>query len=165
MNLDTRWRWVINFNPRSLYPMEITMCPLNWRLGGPHGRSGHFWRRVKGTSGPIFVLPPYAFMAYCSTAPLGPRPPNFLSFEITLRHTTLGRTPLDEWSARHRDLYLTTHNTHNRQTSMPPGGIRTRNPSKRAAADPRLRPRATGIIFMALTQGKCYPFHVSRFYH
>jgi hypothetical protein len=35
------------------------------------------------------------------------------------RHTTVGRTPLDEWSARRRDLYLTTHNTHNRQTSMP----------------------------------------------
>ena len=62
-------------------------------------------------------------------------------FEITFRHTTGGRTPLYEWSARRRDLYLTTHDTHNRQTSMPPGGIRTRNPSKRAAADPRLRPR------------------------
>ena len=31
--------------------------------------------------------------------------------------------PLDEWSARRRDLYLTTHNTHNRQTSMPPVGF------------------------------------------
>jgi hypothetical protein len=40
-----------------------------------------------------------------------------------LRHTTLGRTPLDEGSARRRDLYLTTHNTHNRQTSMPPVGF------------------------------------------
>jgi len=37
---------------------------------------------------------------------------------ITLRHTTLGSTPLDEWSARHRDLYPTTHNTHKRQTTM-----------------------------------------------
>jgi hypothetical protein len=27
-------------------------------------------------------------------------------------------TPLDEGSARRRDLYLTTHNTHNRRTSM-----------------------------------------------
>jgi len=36
------------------------------------------------------------------------------------RRTTVGRTPLDEWLARRRDLYLTTHNTHNRQTSMPP---------------------------------------------
>jgi len=37
----------------------------------------------------------------------------------TQRRTTLGRTPLYEWLARRRDLYLTTHNTHNRQTSMP----------------------------------------------
>ena len=42
----------------------------------------------------------------------------------TQRRTTDGRTPLDEWSARRRDLYLTTHNTHNRQTSMPPEGFK-----------------------------------------
>jgi len=54
------------------------------------------------------------------------------------RHITVGRTPLDAWSVRRRDLYLTTHN---RQTSMPPGWIRTHNLSRRAAADPRLRPR------------------------
>jgi len=59
----------------------------------------------------------------------------------TQRRTTVGRTPLDEWSARHRDLYLTTYNTHNRQTSMPPGGIRTHDLSRRTAADLRLRPR------------------------
>jgi len=53
----------------------------------------------------------------------------------TYRRTTVGRTPLDEWSARRTDLYLPTHNTHNRQTSMPPGGIRTHNLSKRAASD------------------------------
>ena len=39
----------------------------------------------------------------------------------TQRRTTVGRTPLNEWSVRRRDLYLTTHNNHNRQTSMPPG--------------------------------------------
>jgi len=37
---------------------------------------------------------------------------------ITLRHTILGRTPLDKWLAWHRDLELTTHNTHKRQTSI-----------------------------------------------
>ena len=41
----------------------------------------------------------------------------------TQRRTTIDRTPLDEWSSRRRDLYLTTHNTHNRQTSMPPVGF------------------------------------------
>ena len=41
----------------------------------------------------------------------------------TQRRSTVGRTPLDEWSARRRDLCLTTHDTHNRQTSMPPVGF------------------------------------------
>ena len=36
---------------------------------------------------------------------------------------TVGRTPLNEWSARRRDLYLTTHNTYNRRISMPPVGF------------------------------------------
>ena len=49
---------------------------------------------------------------------------SFLRFlDHTQRRTTVGRTPLDEWSARRRDLYLTTHNTHIRQISMPPVGF------------------------------------------
>jgi hypothetical protein len=45
----------------------------------------------------------------------------FLMFlDHTQRRTTVGRTSLDKWSAHHRDLYLTIHDTHNRQTSMPP---------------------------------------------
>ena len=58
-----------------------------------------------------------------STAPSGPRTPHNWDFHIKLRHTTLCRTPLYEWLAYRRDLYLTTHNTHNRQTSMPPVGF------------------------------------------
>ena len=41
----------------------------------------------------------------------------------TQRRTTVGRTPLDERSTRRRELYLTTHNTHNRQISMSPVGF------------------------------------------
>ena len=41
----------------------------------------------------------------------------------TQRRSTVSRTPLEEWSARRRDLYLTTHDTHNRQISMPPVGF------------------------------------------
>jgi len=49
---------------------------------------------------------------------------SFLRFlDQTQRRTTVGRAPLDEWSARRRDHYLTTHNTHNRQISMPPVGF------------------------------------------
>ena len=36
------------------------------------------------------------------------------------QRATVGRTSLDEWPIRRRGLYLTKHNTHNRQTSMPP---------------------------------------------
>jgi hypothetical protein len=52
--------------------------------------------------------------------PKGSRAFSFLRFlDHTQRRITVGRTSLDEWSARRRNLYLTTHNTHNRQTYMP----------------------------------------------
>ena len=48
----------------------------------------------------------------------------FLMFlDHTQRRSTVGRTLLDEWSARRRDFYLKTHDTHNRQISMPPVGF------------------------------------------
>jgi hypothetical protein len=57
-------------------------------------------------------------------SPQWARASSFTRFlDHTQRHTTDGRTPLDKWSARRRDLYLTTHNTHNRQTSMRPVGF------------------------------------------
>ena len=57
-------------------------------------------------------------------APTGAMTSSILRFlDHTQRPTTVGRTPLDEWSARRRDLYLTTHNNHNRQTPMPPVGF------------------------------------------
>jgi len=61
---------------------------------------------------------------------------------VTHTHThthTLSRTPLDKGSVRSRDLYLTTHNTHNRQTDRQPypSGISYRNPSKRVGSDSR----------------------------
>ena len=65
----------------------------------------------------------------------------WMCFLNHIRHTTVGRTPLDKWSARRRYLYPTTCNTHNRQIPVPPGGIRTHDLSRRAAVDLRLRPR------------------------
>jgi hypothetical protein len=44
---------------------------------------------------------------YGPTAPRGPVP-YYRLFTIALRHTTLGRTPLDEWSARCRELWQHT---------------------------------------------------------
>jgi hypothetical protein len=51
--------------------------------------------------------------------------------------TTFGRTPLDERSVHCRDLYLTNTQQTNIHALV---GIRTRNPSRRAVADPHLRP-------------------------
>jgi len=47
----------------------------------------------------------------------------FLMFLDHTRWTTVGRTPLDKWSACRRDLYLTTHDTQNRQISLSPVGF------------------------------------------
>jgi hypothetical protein len=52
------------------------------------------------------------------------RASSFTKFlDHTQQHTTVGRTPLDKWSARRIDIYLTTYNTQNRHSSMPPEGI------------------------------------------
>jgi hypothetical protein len=64
---------------------------------------------------------------------------------ITLRHTTVGRTPLDEGPARRRDLYLTTHNTHNKQTSMPPVGFEPTIPVSERPKTHALDSTVTGI--------------------
>ena len=84
-----------------------------------------------GTYAQIYIK----HLSHSSTAPSGPEPLHYRCFTITLRHTTVGRTPLDEWSARRTDLYM--HNTqHKQETEIHDlGGIWTRNPGKRAAED------------------------------
>ena len=84
-------------------------------------------------------------MAQQPPPPSGPRSPHYPGFMITLRHTTLGRTPLDDWSARHRDLYLTIHNIHNRQTSMPRAGFEPTIPEVERPQIHGLDRAATGI--------------------
>jgi hypothetical protein len=97
-------------------------------------------------SNPFHASPSHSnckhFFPHITTAPIGPGPPNYRGFTITHNDAphSLGLL-YDEWSARLKYLYLTTHNTDNRDTSMPPAGIRTRDPSEGATADQRLRPR------------------------
>jgi hypothetical protein len=59
----------------------------------------------------------------------GPGPPDYRGITITLRHSTFGRTPLDQWSARRKYLYVTTHITRKRQTYMPPARFELRVPA------------------------------------
>jgi len=63
---------------------------------------------------------------------------------ITIRHATLGKTPLDEWSVRRWDLYLTTLNNQERQTSMPPAGFKSTIPASERLQTHVLGHAATG---------------------
>ena len=96
---------------------------------------------------PIFQLCPfYTFTAFSLP----------LSYLITLDvedngapdHTqkhTIGRNPLDEGSACRRDLYLPTHNTHNRQISMPSEGFEPAILASQRKQIPASDRTATGI--------------------
>jgi hypothetical protein len=70
---------------------------------------------------------------------MSPQPPVGIShFIVEVTNITLGKTSLDGRSARHKDLYRTTHNTHNRRTSVLPVGFEPAFPA--ASAEPNFRP-------------------------
>jgi hypothetical protein len=83
-------------------------------------------------------------IAVCSEIHTEPSPVSGLH-NHTQTHTTRGTTPLDEWSARRRDLYLTTHSTHKRQTSIPPAGFEPAIPASERPQTDALDGAATGI--------------------
>jgi hypothetical protein len=63
-----------------------------------------------------------------------------------MTHTyNLGTTPLDEGWACRRDLYLTTHNIHKRQVSMPTKGFEPAIPASERPQTHALDRVATGI--------------------
>jgi hypothetical protein len=88
--------------------------------------------------GLLWHCSPARAMASCGSAAMAMASSFTRFLDHTQRRDTVGRPHLCEWSARRRNLYLTTHNTHNRQTSMPPVGF---DCSRRAAVDLHLRPR------------------------
>ena len=89
----------------------------------------------------LFCVELEVFYFHGATAPSGPGPPHHRGFTITLRLTTLGRTPLYEWPARRRDLYLITHNTHKRETSVPPAAFEPTIPASERPLTHAFRPR------------------------
>jgi hypothetical protein len=111
----------------------------------------------------LIPLPLYAIQSCFSTVqqpPSGPGPPHYRCFTITLRHTTLGRTPLDELSTRRRDLYLTTQNTHKRQISMPPAGFKPAIPARELPQTHALDRAVTGLTpYKLLYQTYCQMHH------
>ena len=80
-----------------------------------------------------------------ATAPSGPRTHRYRGFTITQKHTPLGWTHLDEWSARRSDLYWTTNNTLEKYSRFEPAIPTSERPQTHA-----LERAATGIDMYVL---------------
>ena len=147
--------------PRSglFIPGKETQYPLYRRLSGHQSRSERV-RKISTQPGfdpqtfqPVANLyTDCTFPAHCiekyffyqgATAPKGPRT-HYWGFTITLRHTTVGRTPLDEWSARRRDFCRSKYNTHKRRTSMLPKGFEPTIPASKRPQTHALDRATTG---------------------
>jgi hypothetical protein len=104
-------------------------CPLSPSAVGTEGHRTYtrhnIWYKLRYLFVPVGGVTLYRvvwlfFVWFWRDSPQWARASSFTTFLYhTQRRTTVGRTPLDEWSARRRHLYLTTHNIHNRQSFMP----------------------------------------------
>ena len=134
--------WLVNTTLRPLYPRKwepvLVVQEARWPTVPVWKGTLHFAPTLLGTADRPARIESLYRLSYPGRQPthyvshffsVALRPTrvmasSFLRFlDHTQRRTTVGRTPLDEWSARRRDLYLTAHNTHNRQTSMSPVGF------------------------------------------
>jgi hypothetical protein len=110
-----------------------------WRIKWTNGSlSGYF---ILPRSVTIPLLLPYSYILSTTVSIFSPMAQQLLVGQIILitedsrshscRHTTLGRTPLDKWSVRFRDLHLTTHNIHKREISMHTAGFEPAIPASK----------------------------------
>ena len=97
----------------------------------------------------IVIVSLIYFLLRCDPVPSHDLP--WRGFVVTLRHTTPDRTTLDEWSARHRDLYLTTSNTHKRH----PCPQLDSNPQSQQASGRRFMPYSERPLGSAIIS-TCY---------
>jgi len=99
-----------------LYPQKLA---LTLPTGG--GRSvGIVRSRTKATE---LIVTLKVFLCCGPTLATASSFTSFFLDHTQRRRTTDVRPPLDEWSPCRSDLYPTTHNTHNKQTSMPLAGF------------------------------------------
>ena len=91
------------------------------------------------------ILWEFSFLPVVLRPDSGSRPP-LTSFEFThVGHVTLGRTYLDEWTDRHRNLCLTIHNTLKSLKIHIPGAIETKIRISEKPKTHALACTATGI--------------------
>ena len=100
-----------------------------------------FFRRYTGIKGTGHVC----LFVSGATAPQWAMASSLLWFlDHTQRRTTFGRTPVDEWSARRRDIYLTTHTI--LKTDKRPCSRWDSNTQSQQASGRRVRPNLQFIL-------------------
>jgi hypothetical protein len=76
---------------------------------------------------------------------------DLLIFEASRSHSDTPHSVRLIWKSAQPDAPLPNNTQHSKETDIhAPGGIRTSIPSKRAVADPRLRPRTAGKLFITI---------------
>ena len=146
------WTFYLCFDVKEVLLNSVQTLAIHFMYLYIFIENSTWWRYVQ--------IPPFFFFCCGVATQRGSWPPHSWGFlDHTQRRTTVGRTPLDEWSACRRDLYLTAHNTHNRQISMPPVGF---EPTISAGQRPQtyaLDRVATGTDTNYPLKHKCYYFH------
>ena len=111
------------------------------------------WSKERFRSVTERVFPKYYSPANFSPPPWHCGPTRAMAYSLLRfldhkqRRVTVGRTSLDEWSARSRDLYLTTHNTRKKQTSMLLAGFESEIPASERPKTHTLDRAATGNVW------------------
>jgi hypothetical protein len=127
--LQFYWKIIWDFSIFAFWPLPFITFHLNYYSSGS---SSLPFFMCEDTEGNVLLL------LLAVTTHLRILASLFLRFrDSTQWHNIVVRTPLDEWSARRRDLYLTTHNTQNRQYSCP---RRDSNPQSQQASGCRSMP-------------------------
>jgi hypothetical protein len=118
--------------PSRLLPERLTVLLLSKKFPAFYG-TRRLITAFLSLINPVHISPSHSgyvcsFVRFWRDSPQKTRASSFTRFlDHTQRRTTVCRTPLNEWSARRRDLFLTTNNTRNRQTSMPSVGFEPTN--------------------------------------
>ena len=117
-----------NLKPRGIleYIISSVYLELLWTYVGQSVRHGNWFlfKKYGNMGNGVYTSESTWHVCFWCDSPHWARASSFTRFlDHTQRRTTDGMTPLEEWSARRRDLYLTIHNNHNRHTSMPSVGL------------------------------------------
>jgi hypothetical protein len=115
---------ILIISPHQYVGLPTNSFPSDFRP--QHGYRGHAVNKLTWLNGIICHIMSSSYPSFSSLAQQPNADHGRLTLEVSRSHTMThhsSRTPLDEWSARRRDLYLTRHNTHKRDTSRPPAGF------------------------------------------